>query len=242
MAHSLSDFLAETADRPQNTGAFEVENDRILQVNMGAAGSGGAPLSDLWIKHGAMIAYRGEIGFERQGMLEQGIGNFLKKAVSGEGATLTRAKGRGDLYLADGGKRVTLLRLDGESIFVNGNDLLAIEPSVRHEITMMKKLSAMMSGGLFNVKLDGRGTIAIVTHGKPLTLAVVPGKPVFTDPQATVAWSGNLAPDYKTDFQLKTLLGRGSGESIQMKFEAPAGSGGFVIVQPYEEHFAQVDG
>jgi hypothetical protein len=44
MAHSLSDFLAETADRPQNTGVFEVENDRSLQVNMGSAGSGGAPL------------------------------------------------------------------------------------------------------------------------------------------------------------------------------------------------------
>jgi len=242
MSHSLSDFLAETADRPQNTGAFEVENEKILQVRLGTPGSTGGALSELWIKHGAMIAYRGEIGFERQGMLDQGIGNFLKKAVSGEGATLTRAKGRGDLYLADSGKRITVLRLEGESIFVNGNDLLAIEPSVQHTITMMKKLSAMMSGGLFNVKLDGRGVIAIVTHGKPLTLAVEPGKPVFTDPQATVAWSGNLTPDYKTDFQLKTLLGRGSGESFQMKFEAPHGSGGFVIVQPYEEHFAQAEG
>ncbi|HYD02290.1 MAG TPA: AIM24 family protein [Phycisphaerales bacterium] len=242
MAHSLSDFLAETADRPQNTGAFEVENERILQVNLGTAGSSGAALAQLWIKHGSMIAYRGEIGFERQGMLEQGIGNFLKKAVSGEGATLTRATGRGQLYLADGGKRVTVLKLNGESIFVNGNDLLAFEPTVHHEITMMRKLSAMMSGGLFNVKLSGNGVVAVVTHGRPLTLVVAPGQPVFTDPQATVAWSGGLTPDYKTDFQLKTLLGRGSGESFQMKFDAGSGGAGFVIVQPYEERFAQADG
>lgn len=242
MAHSLSEFLAETADRPQNTGAFEVENDRILQINMGSVGSTGAALSQLWIKMGSMIAYQGEIGFERQGMMEQGIGNFLKKAMSGEGATLTKATGRGRLYLADGGKRVTMLKLNGESIFVNGNDLLAFEPSVSHTISMMKKLSAMMSGGLFNVKLSGQGVIALVSHGKPLTLAVTPGAPpVFTDPQATVAWSGNLTPDFKTDFQLKTLLGRGSGESFQMKFD-PAQGAGFVIVQPYEEHFAQGEG
>lgn len=247
MAHSLSDFLALTADRPQNTGAFEVESERILQVNMSGAGPGGESPGQLWIKHGSMIAYRGEIGFERQGLLEQGIGNFLKKAISGEGGTLTRATGRGQLYLADGGKRVTVLRLSGESIFINGNDLLAFEPSVQHQITMMKKLSAVVSGGLFNVRLSGHGLVAIVTHGQPLTLVVAQGQPVFTDPQATVAWSGNLSPDYKTDFQLKSLLGRGSGESFQMKFDVGAGGAGggggpgFVIVQPYEEHFAESD-
>lgn len=237
MSYSLSDFLSETADRPQNTGAFEVENERILQANLGTPGSGGTPLTQLWIKLGSMIAYRGEIAFERQGMLDHGIGHFLKKAVSGEGATLTRASGRGQLYLADAGKRVTVIRLTGESIFVNGSDLLAFEPSVQHEIIMMKNLSAMVSGGLFNVKLSGHGVVAIVTHGRPLTLAVTPGlPPVFTDPQATVAWSGNLTPEYKTEFQLKSLLGRGSGESFQMKFD-PAKGAGFVMVQPYEEQF-----
>lgn len=239
--HSLSDFLDQTADRAQGSGPFEIESERILQANLGTPGMGGQPLSMLWIKHGSMIAYRGEIAFSRQGMLEQGLGNLLKKALSGEGATLTKATGTGQLYLAAGGKRVTLLQLRGESIFVNGNDLLAFEPSVAHEITMMKKLSAMVSGGLFNVKLSGHGMVAVVTHGIPLTLAVSPGRPLFTDPQATVAWSGNLTPDFKTDFQLKSLLGRGSGESFQMKFEATGGEG-FVIVQPYEETFPVGEG
>jgi uncharacterized protein (AIM24 family) len=38
-------------------------------------------------------------------------------------------------------------------------------------------------------------------------------------------------PTFQTDITLKTLLGRGSGESIQMKFEGD----GFVVIQPFEE-------
>ncbi len=77
--------------------------------------------------------------------------------------------------------------------------------------------------------------IAITTHHDPLTLRVLPGKPVCTDPNATVAWSGNLTPNFKTDISLKTFFGRGSGESIQMKFEGD----GFVVIQPYEEVYFQ---
>lgn len=99
----------------------------------------------------------------------------------------------------------------------------------------MRKVAGMMAGGLFNVRCEGTGMIAITTHYEPLTLRVTPGKPVITDPNATVAWSGNLQPEFQTDISLKTFIGRGSGESIQMRFEGD----GFVIVQPYEEVYMQ---
>ena len=102
---------------------------------------------------------------------------------------------------------------------------------------MMRKVSAIASGGLFNVRLSGRGCLAITTHHRPLVLPVATGRPVFTDPQATVAWSASLSPDFKTDMQFKTLLGRGSGESFQMKFDGD----GWVMVQPYEEEVMQAD-
>jgi uncharacterized protein (AIM24 family) len=89
----------------------------------------------------------------------------------------------------------------------------------------------MMAGGLFNVRCEGTGMIAFTTHYEPLTLKVTPGQPVITDPNATVAWSGNLQPIIQTDISFKTFLGRGSGESIQMRFEGE----GFVVVQPFEE-------
>ncbi|RLG32142.1 AIM24 family protein, partial [Methanosarcinales archaeon] len=84
---------------------------------------------------------------------------------------------------------------------------------------------------IFNVRLEGEGMIAITTHSDPVTLIVKPGEPVFTDPNATVAWSSNLAPDLKADISLKTLVGRTSGETIQMKFDGD----GFVVIQPFEE-------
>lgn len=83
----------------------------------------------------------------------------------------------------------------------------------------------------------GRKRTAERAHHRPIALAVTPDAPVCTDPQATVAWSESLAPEFKTDVQLRTLLGRGSGGSIQMKF---AGRG-WVLVQPYEEDLMQAD-
>lgn len=96
---------------------------------------------------------------------------------------------------------------------------------------MMRKITAMMAGGLFNVRLEGTGLIAITSHYDPMTLRVTSENPVVTDPNATIAWSGNLEPAFKKDVSLKTLVGRGSGESIQMEFKGE----GFVVVQPYEE-------
>lgn len=220
--HSLSEFVSRTTQQDRGQGLFELESPHMLEVNL--AGS-------VWTKTGSMIAYRGEVKFEREGVLEQGIGAMFKKAMSGEGARLTKAAGTGKVYLADGGKRITILALQEESLFVNGNDVLAFEPSLRYDITLMRKVAAMMSGGLFNVSFAGTGMLAITTHYEPLTLRVTPGNPVFTDPNATVAWSGSLSPDFKTDINLKTLFGRGSGESVQMMFSGD----GFVVVQPYEE-------
>jgi uncharacterized protein (AIM24 family) len=42
---------------------------------------------------------------------------------------------------------------------VNGNDLLAFEPGIEWDIKLMKKVAGMMSGGLFNVTLKGKGRV-----------------------------------------------------------------------------------
>ncbi len=227
-ARGLRDFLAETAERDRPGDVFELESDRMLEVHVG--GTSGAVR--VWSKLGAMVAYRGALTFRREGMLEGGFARALLKAVSGEMAPLAKIEGTGTAYLADQGKTITLLRLAaGEAISVNGNDLLAFEDAVTSEITMHRRISGMVSGGLFSVRLSGEGLVALVTHGRPLTLPVRPGQPVVTDPNATVAWSGSLAPEIRADVSLRALVGRGGGETLQMVF---AGEG-FVVVQPYEE-------
>jgi uncharacterized protein (AIM24 family) len=224
--YSLEEFVSKTSEKDRGEGFFELESSRMLEVNLSGM---------VWTKMGSMIAYAGMIKFTREGMLEHGIGKLLKKTLSGEGVRLTKAEGNGHLYLADNGKKVTILDLRNESIFVNGNDLLAFQDSVKWDIKMMRKITGMMAGGLFNIKLVGTGLIAITTHYDPLTLKVTPEEPVITDPNATVAWSGHLMPEFRTDVSLKSFFGRGSGESIQMEFKGD----GFVVVQPFEEVYLQ---
>ncbi|MBM7619452.1 uncharacterized protein (AIM24 family) [Bacillus tianshenii] len=220
--YSIDQFIQKSKQVDKGQGLFELETERILEINLDG---------EIWAKMGSMISYDGKIKFEREGILEHGLGRLVKKAFTGEGSQLMRATGNGKLYVADQGKKITILDLQGESIYINGNDLLAFEKGLEWDIKLMRKIAGMMAGGLFNVRLEGQGMVAFTSHYEPLTLMVHPGRPVFTDPNATVAWSGNLQPEFVTDIQLKTFFGRGSGESIQMKF---SGSG-FVVVQPYEE-------
>ncbi len=220
--YSLNEFVQQTGQRERGQGLFELETDRLLEVNLNGT---------VWMKTGAMVAYRGNVKFTREGVLEHGVGKLLKRSFTGEGTKLTKMEGQGSVYLADTGKKIIILNLQNEAIHVNGNDLLAFEPSIQWDIKLMRKVAAMLSGGLFNVRLEGTGMVAITSHYDPMTLRVDGTHPVYTDPNATIAWSGTLQPEFKTDVSLKTFFGRGSGESIQMAFQG----NGFVVVQPYEE-------
>lgn len=216
-ARDLSEFVASNQQREGGT-AFQLENSKLLEVKVDGI---------LWAKAGSMIAYKGTLKFTQKS--GGGLGQMLIKAASGEGAQTMEVSGQGLLYLADQGKEVHIIKLQaGESISINGNDALAFQPTVQWKISLMRKAAGMMSGGLYNMQLTGPGLIAFTTHGKPLVLST----PVVTDPQSTVAWSAKTQPGFKSDVNLRTLLGRSSGETFQMDFKDP---GGFVVVQPFEE-------
>jgi len=219
--YTIQEFLDKTAEKVVGEEVFELENPYLLDINLNGK---------VWTKWGAMVAYTGDVKFKKQSSLEGGISKFVMKKVSGESSKLMSAKGQGHVYLADNGKKITILNMEGNRLYVNGNDILAFEETIDWDIKMMSGAGAMQ-GGLFNMRLEGYGMIAITTHYTPITLAVTPDRPVFTDPNATVAWSDGLSIDYKTDVNLGTLFGRGSGETFQMAFRG----NGFVIVQPFEE-------
>ncbi len=103
--YSLAEFINKTSQKDKGEGLFELESNNMLEINLNGM---------MWTKLGSMIAYRGGIKFTREGVLEHGVGKFLKKAVSGEGANLTKAEGRGALYLADMGKKISIINLEGD--------------------------------------------------------------------------------------------------------------------------------
>jgi uncharacterized protein (AIM24 family) len=217
--YSVEDFVNQTSQKDRNQGFFELESDRILEINLSN--------NLAWMKRGAMIAYTGSVKFTMEDLFEHGVKTVLKRFVSGESGNLVKAEGSGSVYVADCGKKIVILNLNNESITAEGTAVLAFEPSLKWDIKLNKP-TAMMAGGLTNIHIHGSGMLALTTAYDPLTLKVTPGNPVYTDPTATIAWSGNLQPSFKTDVSLKTLIGRGSGDSVQMKFEGE----GFVIVQP----------
>lgn len=191
------------------------QNSRLLKVVLG---------DDLLARQGSMVAFQGAIDFDYE---SSGFGKFLKKAVTGEGLPLMRCTGQGELFLADGGKQVHLIFLEGAGLTVNGRNVLAFEPSLTWDIERVKGVG-IAAGGLFNTRLEGHGWVAITTDGDPVVLRT--DQPTFADADAAVAWSSNLVTTLNRTIKAKALIGRGSGEVAQLSFQGQ----GIVIVQPSE--------
>jgi uncharacterized protein (AIM24 family) len=154
---------------------------------------------------------------------------MAKKAMTGEGASLMKMEGTGEVFLADQAQDIQLLKLNNEAITVNGANLLAFDADIDWDIKKVEGASGMMSGGLYNTHLSGSGYVAVLSDGTPVLLEV-DGEDTFADPQAAIAWSGGVTTNLKTDMQAKSLIGMGSGESFQLGFSGH----GWVLVQPSE--------
>lgn len=221
-ALSLGNFITKYSTKTDLLETFDLENEHILKVDLEGT---------IWTKFGSMISYTGDIHFKREGTIVQGLGRMFKKKENMNEFPLVKAYGVGELLLSDQGKQVSILRLENDLIHLNCNNLLAFEAGIDWDIKLVKKMPDMVAGGIYNIKLSGTGFVGLSTHNNPLVIKVSKGRPVVTDPKATVAWTGNLQTELETDISLGNLVGRSNGEPVQMKFEG----NGFVIVQPYEE-------
>ncbi|RHW27596.1 DUF2510 domain-containing protein [Nocardioides immobilis] len=193
-----------------------LQNNRLLRVRIA---------EPFMARQGAMVAYQGQVQFAYQG---GGAGKFLKKALTGEGLSLMRVEGAGDVFLASAAEHVHILHLNNSGISINGAHVLAFSAGLDWNIERVKG-GSIAAGGLFNTTLRGNGWVAITTDGEPVVLNAAEA-PTFADTQAIVAWSIELQTSINKSFTAGSLIGRGSGEAFQVSF---AGQG-FVIVQPSE--------
>jgi uncharacterized protein (AIM24 family) len=214
MRTTLSQFNETTS-----TDAFALQNTKLLKVSLDQV--------TIQAKLGSMVAYQGDVTFEHAGA--GGLGRMLKKAATGEGASLMKITGKGEVFLADEAQEIHLIYLEGDEITVNGRNLLAFDADVDWDIRRVQGAGSMMGGGLFNTVLKGTGWVAILSDGPPVLLDVAQA-PTFADAQAAITWSSGVTTSIKTDFKLKSLIGRGSGETLQMAFQGQ----GWVLVQPSE--------
>jgi uncharacterized protein (AIM24 family) len=140
-----------------------------------------------------------------------------------------KVSGSGDVFLADRAQEIHLIKLADDKLTVNGANLLAFDAGIEWDIKKVEGLSGALAGGLFNLELSGSGWVALLSDGPPLLLPVG-DTPTFADPAAAIVWSSGVTTSVKTDMSMKTLIGRGSGESVQLAF----GGSGWVLIQPSE--------
>ena len=199
-----------------------LQNPRMLKVRLGSAGTPG----EVFARQGAMVAYQGRVEFAYEGA--GGLGKLFKKVVTGEGVSLMRAQGVGDVFLAQDGNELHILDLDGDSVTVNGANVLAFEPGLAWDIRRVQGASAL-SGGAFNMVFTGTGRLVISAFGTPVVLNTGEA-PTYADLQSAIAWSGSLQTNLVRTAGAGALIGRGSGEAFQLSFTGQ----GFVVVQASE--------
>jgi uncharacterized protein (AIM24 family) len=206
--------------RETETGeAFSLQNQKLLKVE----------LADVTVqaRAGSTVAYQGEIKHEYAG--SGGLSKLIKKTVTGEGTRLMKISGSGEVFLAHHAQEIHLLKLADDRITVNSSNLLAFDAGIDWDIKKVEGLSGVIAGGLFNLELSGSGWVALLSDGPPLLLDVGEA-PTFADPQSAITWSSGVKTAVKTDMNMKTLIGRGSGESVQLAFSGA----GWVLIQPSE--------
>jgi uncharacterized protein (AIM24 family) len=204
----------------QSQEAFALQNPKLLRVSLNQV--------TVQAKLGSMVAYQGDVSFEHAGA--GGVGRFVKKRLTGEGTQLMKVSGTGEVFLAELAQDIHLIKLESEAITCNGQNVLAFDAGLDWDIRKVGGgMAGAMAGGFFNVALEGTGWVAVLSNGPPVLLDAGEA-PTYCDPQAAITWSSGLKTQVKTDVNLKTLIGRSSGETIQLGFSGE----GWVLVQPSE--------
>ncbi len=213
--------LFHNTEADTDPGSFVKQNHKMLKVRL--SGTSG----HFFALQGSMVAYQGQVDFAYQG--SGGMSRMLKKAFTGEGMSLMKVSGSGDVFLAREADDIYLLHLESDSVTVNGVNVLAFESTLEWDIKRVEGAS-MMTGGLFNTTFTGTGVLAITVHGAPVVLNV--DVPTFVDMQSAVLWSTSLQTGVRRTATAGAMIGRGSGEAYQLALTGQ----GFVVVQASEGH------
>jgi uncharacterized protein (AIM24 family) len=134
------------------------------------------------------------------------------------------------VYLASEATEVTLVQLTGDTLFVESESLLALDGNLQTGVQFVGLRGMGTGQGLATTKVDGHGTVAVLSEGPAIALEVTPQTPLCVDPHAYVCHHGQLQQDVVTDVNWRTVIGQGSGESVQFRYQGH----GLVYVQPAE--------
>ncbi|MEV8366558.1 AIM24 family protein [Streptomyces niveus] len=211
-------FASENMAQQATTPGMSLQNAKSVKY---------AVNGEMHARQGSMIAFRGNLQFERKG---QGIGGMLKRAVTGEGLPLMAVTGQGEAWFAHEAANCFIVDIDqGDALTVNGRNVLCFDATLSYEIKTVKG-AGMTGGGLFNSLFSGYGKLAIICEGTPIVIPVSAQAPVYVDTDAVVGWSAQLNTSLHRSQSMGSMIRGGSGEAVQLMLQGE----GFVIVRPSE--------
>ncbi|AUN42681.1 AIM24 family protein [Tsukamurella tyrosinosolvens] len=181
---------------------------------------------------GSMIAYEGQVSFKSAGFGGgDGVVAGLKRRATGEGLSLMECAGTGVVYLAQDAATVTVVDLNGETLQVESEQLLALTPQLSTNVTFAGVRGGASGQGLFTTTVTGHGQVALLSLGGPLIhLEVSPQYPLVVDPDAFVCARGQLSQSFVTDVSWRSVMGQGGGEAFSLRWDGS----GVVSIQPAE--------
>ncbi|MBD0736555.1 AIM24 family protein [Streptomyces sp. CBMA29] len=201
---------------------FRLQGTRVLAVDLTG--------DTVKAKNGAMVAYEGEMTFKKMTGGGEGLRGLVTRRITGESMAVMEVKGHGTCYFADRATEINLVRLNGEKLYVEASNLLATDSALRTGTTFTGLRGASQGNGLFTTTVEGTGQAAVMSDGPAIVLRVSAATPLTVDPGAYIAHTGNLRQQLQHSVGWRTVIGEGSGESFQIRFEGE----GLVYVQPSE--------
>lgn len=202
--------------------SFRNNTDRLLEVTL--------QNEKVLAIAGAMVAYTGNIKFEKSILGGEGIFGALKRKVTNEGMQLMQASGTGTVYFAQNAAEITMIPMTGEKMTIESTSLLAYDTALKTGTSFSGLRGATSGQGLFSTTVEGNGNIAVISRGNLIMLEVTPANPLRVDPDAFIGFKGDIKQEFVFDVNWRTMVGQTSGESYQHKF---TGSG-VVFIQPAE--------
>ncbi|MFP3154375.1 AIM24 family protein [Lachnospiraceae bacterium ZAX-1] len=211
---------------PAGASVFTVLNELYCKAYVQS------PRAEVFTKAGAMVAYKGNVKFEKvilgpQGNPLSAAMGQIGRRLTGENMPLMKCKGSGEVILANLSEHVTVINLS-EGVCVESENLLAFTETCKYGFKFLAQ-GAISQKGLFTSTLSPNGPnawVAILTDGNPLVI----NTPCHVDPDALVAWTGP-DPRIKLDIGWRNLVGQNSGETYNFEFGQ---AGHHVIIQPTE--------
>ncbi|MEV6383334.1 TerD family protein [Streptomyces sp. NPDC051773] len=183
--------------------------------------------ANILAKQGSMVAYQGDIDFAHKG---SGLLGKLTGQLTGQGMALMRCSGDGEVFLADEGSHLFVIRLENEQLYTSARGVLAFDESLDTEIRRIEG-AGLPGGGLFSMLFSGTGAVVVKTRGVPVVLPVGPA--TYVDGNAVIAWSAGAQAVTTTSLRLRRSgYARQTQEAVNLQFRGAPGN--FVVVQPFE--------